>query len=84
MPRGVREDSPPFARLLIGLACSRAEQSSLGKVQVIHLKVEVRLLRLLLSRPPGRSMALDTLEAEEEAVGAAQTREVVPRAVRGG
>jgi len=56
--------------LILGLACTVAEQRSLREVEVIDLEVGVGLLRLFLSGPLRRSVRRHTLKPQEEAVRA--------------
>jgi hypothetical protein len=76
---GVRKHPPTLAVWLIsGLSGSKPQQRCLRKVEVVHLEVEMRLLRLLLPGPLRRSIPLHTLEAQEEAARAGQSCKVVP------
>ena len=76
MTSRVCEHPPSLAvRLILWFACSEPQQRSLGEVEVIDFKVEVKLLRLFLSRPLRGLVVRHVLEAQEEAVWPAQTRE---------
>ena len=77
----VGEHPPSLRALLLRLPCSQQQQRCLRKVEVIHLEVEVRLLRLLLSWPARGAIPLHALEPEEEAVRPSQPGELVPGAV---
>lgn len=82
MPSRVREHTPPVvAGLLRRLRRSSLQQSGLGQVEIVHLEVQVGLLRLALSRPVWRTVVHDSLEPHEEPGGTPQAREVTVRAV---
>lgn len=76
MTSRVCQHPPPLVvRLILWFACSETKQFALGDVEVIDFKVEVKLLRLLLSGPLRWLVIRHGLEAQEEAIRPAQTRE---------
>jgi len=72
MSRRVRQHPPAARRLVIGLGGTAQQQRRLRLVEVVHLEVEVSLLRLLLAGPARALVAVHTLEAEEESAGATE------------
>lgn len=77
MPGRVGEDTPPVsARLVLRFGRTQLQQQGLRLVEVLDREVEVALLRHGLPGSPRSPVAIDALEADDEAVRAGDAGEV--------